>query len=83
MKPIIIIKEKNEKGNYEFTEKELNDMVEQIYNNGLFDGKMQGQPIYIPQNPSKPQDLFPWQQPWYSVVTTSQSKSNDNIKAMN
>ena len=83
MKPIIIVKGKNEKGNYEFTEKELNDIVEQVYNGGLIDGKAKAQPIYVPQRQSEPRDLYPWQQPWYSGVTQCHSEPNPNIKATN
>jgi len=39
MKPIIIIKEKTANGKFEFTEKELNELIEQAYNQGVADGR--------------------------------------------
>lgn len=39
MKPIIIIKEKNANGKFEFTEQELKDLIEQAYAAGVADEK--------------------------------------------
>lgn len=39
MKPIIIIKEKNKDGKFELTEKELKDLIEQAYEQGVADGR--------------------------------------------
>lgn len=39
MKPIIIIKEKNANGKFEFTEQELKDLIEQVYAAGVADEK--------------------------------------------
>lgn len=92
MKPIIIFKEKNANGTYEFTPKELDELIEQVYNAGIIDGKAQSQPVYIPQSPipqspSVPQEIKPWwQQPyvWYGVGTNEAHGTPDgNIKAIN
>lgn len=48
MKPIIIIKEKNANGKFEFTEQELKDLIEQAYAQGVEDGKPPKKPL--PQN---------------------------------
>ena len=39
MKPIIIIKEKNKDGKFELTEKELKELIEQAYEQGVADGR--------------------------------------------
>lgn len=43
MKPIIIIKETNKNGKFEFTEQELKDLIEKVYEQGVADGN--GNPI--------------------------------------
>ena len=39
MKPIVIIKETNKNGKFEFTEKELRELIEQAYAEGVADEK--------------------------------------------
>ena len=39
MKPIVIIKETNKNGKFEFTEKELKKLIEQAYEQGFDEGK--------------------------------------------
>lgn len=39
MKPIVIIKETNKNGKFEFTEEELKELIEKAYNQGVEDGR--------------------------------------------
>ena len=87
MKPILIIKEKNENGKYEFTKEEIEKIIDQYYNEGVSDGKAQSQPIYINPSPytyptAYPTDEWWKKQPWVcSWLTESHSEPNPNIRA--
>lgn len=52
MKPIIIFKEKNKNGKYEFTEKEFKDFLEKAYEEGYEEGKRASTPICPSLNPA-------------------------------
>ena len=52
MKPIIIFKEKNKSGKYEFTEKEFKEFLEKAYDEGYEEGKKASTPIYPILNPA-------------------------------
>lgn len=90
MKPILIIKEKNENGKYEFTKEEIEDIIEQAYNSGFADGKVQYQPIYpyyqptYPSTtPTTPVDEWWKRQVWCgsgNTLTESHGEPNPNIR---
>lgn len=52
MKPIIIFKEKNKNGKYEFTEEEFKEFLEKAYDEGYEEGKKASTPIYPILNPA-------------------------------
>ena len=61
---------KNEKGKIEFTERELKELLDEVYQNGYQEGK--GTPVFIYTSPS------PWKlnQPYYTYTTTTATTAN-------
>lgn len=87
MKPIIIIKEKNAKGKFEFTENELKELIEQAYAQGVADEK-KTQPS-IQYKPTEwdngkrdmttigyPHDIYGYPTPYCGADTISDPKDN-------
>ena len=82
MKPIIIFKEKNKNGKYEFTEQELREFLEKTYDEGYEEGYKDGKssvPIYPTLNPA-PYTIPTYPNPdgtgdkwWERIIFTSHS----------
>ena len=56
---------KNEKGKIEFTERELKELLDEVYNNGYQDGK--GTPVFVYTSPS----WWKLNQPYYTYTTST------------
>ena len=85
MKPIIIIKETNKEGKFELTEKELRELVEKAYEQGVEDGKqervnIQGVPYWNwrsigdPSTPTFPHDIYGNPIPYCGGTTVTDPK---------
>lgn len=56
---------KNENGKIEFTERELKELLDEVYKNGYQEGK--GRPVYVYTSPS----WWNLNQPYYTYTTTT------------
>ena len=86
MKPIVIIKETNKDGKFELTEKELEELIEQAYEQGYADAKAEyNKPDWIYKdinggsndkiyygNPNNPHDIYGNPIPYCGGSTTGQ-----------
>jgi hypothetical protein len=78
MKPIIIFKEKNKNGKYEFTEKEFKEFLEKAYDEGYKEGKRASTLIAYPSlnpapytTPTHPSPNGTGDKPWWDYQITS------------
>lgn len=89
MKPIIIFKEKNKNGKFEFTQKELEKLLQDAYDQGAFDyatshpNVISATPSIVPQStPSTP--LISYERiPYSPFVCTSTPTCDPSITAYN
>lgn len=89
MKPIIIFKEKNSGGKFEFTQKELEKLLQDAYDQGAFDyasshpNIISATPSTVPQTtPLTPLDPYKLT-PYSPFVCTSTSTCDPSIIAHN
>lgn len=62
----------NNNGKIEFTKKELDNLLNEVYNSGYNDGKNQNHIWYSPHH-------FWWNDPYYSTITTTTTTTGNDI----